>query len=129
VNQEIAPADIAPPAANYAHAVMTERAGTWLHTSGVVPTRPDQSVPDDVGEQAATVWANLLAILQDADMGPSDVVSIITYVVVDQLSSLPVIMAARDRALSGRRVASTLLTVPALANPAWKLEISLIAAR
>lgn len=129
MNQQIAPASIAPPAANYAHAVLSERSGTWLHTSGVVPTRPDQSVPDDVEEQAIVVWENLMAILQEAHMGPSDVVSISTYVVVDHMAEMPRIMAARDRALQGKRVASTLVTVPALANPKWKLEISLIASR
>ena len=129
MNQQIAPASIAPPAANYAHAVLSERSGTWLHTSGVVPTRPDQSVADSIEDQAATVWENLMAILQDAHMGPSDVVSVTTYVVVEHMESLPAVMAARDKALSGKRVASTLVTVPALANPKWKLEISLIATR
>jgi 2-iminobutanoate/2-iminopropanoate deaminase len=129
VNQQIAPASIAPPAANYAHAVLSERSGTWLHTSGVVPTRPDQSVAEGIEDQAATVWENLMAILQDAHMGPSDVVSVTTYVVVEHMESLPAVMAARDKALSGKRVASTLVTVPALANPKWKLEISLIATR
>ena len=129
MNQQIAPASIAPPAANYAHAVLSERSGTWLHTSGVVPTRPDQSVAEGIEDQAATVWENLMAILQDAHMGPSDVVSVTTYVVVEHLESLPAVMAARDKALSGKRVASTLVTVPALADPKWKLEISLIATR
>lgn len=129
MNQQIAPASIAPPAANYAHAVLSERSGTWLHTSGVVPTRPDQSVADSIEDQAATVWENLMAMLQEAHMGPSDVVSVTTYVVVEHMESLPAVMAARDKALSGKRVASTLVTVPALANPKWKLEISLIAAR
>jgi enamine deaminase RidA (YjgF/YER057c/UK114 family) len=129
VNQEIAPDSIAPPAANYAHAIVSERAGTWLHTSGVVPIRPDRSVPESVEEQAEVVWQNLTAILRDAMMGPSDVVSITTYVVVEHLASLPWIMQIRDKALANRRVASTLVTVPALANPAWKLEIALIACR
>ena len=129
MNQEIAPDSIAPPAANYAHAIVSERAGTWLHTSGVVPIRPDRSVPESVEEQAEVVWQNLTAILRDAMMGPSDVVSITTYVVVEHLASLPWIMQIRDKALANRRVASTLVTVPALANPAWKLEIALIACR
>jgi enamine deaminase RidA (YjgF/YER057c/UK114 family) len=129
VNHEIAPATIAPPAANYAHAVLTEDATAWLHTSGVVPTAPDLSVPESIQDQARVVWSNILAILQDADMGPSDVVSVTTYVVADHLSSLPWIMQARDAALNNRRVASTLVTVPALANPAWKMEIAIIAAR
>ncbi len=129
MNQEIAPATIAPPAANYAHAILTEGATVWLHTSGVVPTAPDRSVPESIQDQARVVWSNLLAILQDAHMGPSNVVSVTTYVVADHLPSLPWIMKARDTALNNRRVASTLVTVPALANPSWKMEIAIIAAR
>lgn len=123
---EIRPADIAAPAANYAHAVLTDRAGRWLHTSGVVPIAPDGSTPDSLAEQAAVVWANVAAMLRDAGMEPSDVVSITTYVVVGE--DLAPVMAARDRALAGHRAASTLVTVPALARPEWRMEVALIAA-
>ena len=129
MNREIAPASIAPPAANYAHAVLVERAERWLHTSGVVPTAPDGTVPEAIGDQADQVWTNLLAMLAAADMTATDVVSVTTYVVVDHMASLPVVMAARDRHLGGHRVASTLVTVPALARPEWKMEIALVAAR
>ena len=129
MNRQIAPSSIAPPAANYALAVHSENVTAWLHTSGIVGARPDGSIPTDVGAQAEVVWTSLRALLAEADMVPGDVVSIITYVVVDHLSALPQIMAARDRALQGHRVASTLVTVPALARPEWKVEIALVAAR
>ena len=124
---EIAPSSIAPTAANYAHAVLTESSQRLLHTSGVVPIAPDGSVPADLADQAAVVWANLLAILAEAGMRPTDVVSVTTYVVHGH--DLAPVMAARDRALGGHRVASTLVTVPALARPEWKMEIALIAAQ
>jgi enamine deaminase RidA (YjgF/YER057c/UK114 family) len=38
-------------------------------------------------------------------------------------------MAARDRVLDGHRAASTLVTVPALARPEWRMEIAIIASR
>jgi enamine deaminase RidA (YjgF/YER057c/UK114 family) len=60
-------------------------------------------------------------------MSPTDVVSVTTYVVHGE--DLAPVMAARDRALGGHRVASTLVTVPALARPEWRLEIALVAAR
>jgi enamine deaminase RidA (YjgF/YER057c/UK114 family) len=124
---EIRPADIAAPAANYAHAVLTERAGRWLHTSGVVPIAPDGATPEGLEEQAAVVWANIAAMLRDADMEPSDIVSVTTYVVVGE--DLAPVMAARDRVLDGHRAASTLVTVPALARPEWRMEIAVIATR
>jgi enamine deaminase RidA (YjgF/YER057c/UK114 family) len=124
---EIRPADIAAPAANYAHAVLTESATRWLHTSGVVPVAPDGSTPDSLVDQANVVWSNIAAILLDADMEPSDVVSVTTYVVVGE--DLAPVMDARDRALGGHRAASTLVTVPALARPEWRMEVAIIAAR
>jgi len=125
---EISPSDIAAPAANYAHAVLTTSPTRWLHTSGVVPVAPDGSVPDDIGEQADVVWSNIAAMLRDAQMHPTDVVSVTTYVVSGHLDDLGSVMAARDRALDDRRAASTLVTVPALARPEWKMEIAIVAA-
>ena len=124
---EIRPADIAAPAANYAHAVLTESASRWLYTSGVVPVAPDGSTPDELADQAALVWTNIAAMLRDADMGPTDIVSVTTYVVVGE--DLAPVMAARDAALGGHRAASTLVTVPALARPEWRMEIAVVAAR
>ena len=124
---EIRPADIAAPAANYAHAVLTEGATRWLHTSGVVPVAPDGSTPDSLADQAALVWANISAMLRDADLAQSDIVSVTTYVVVG--ADLAPVMAARDAALGGHRAASTLVTVPALARSEWHMEIAVIAAR
>lgn len=127
MHREIKPASIAPPAANYAHAVLVERAERTLYTSGVVPIDVDGSVPDGVEAQARVVWANITALLADAGMGPTDVVSVTTYVVVGE--PLAPVMAARDAALGGHRVASTLVTVPALARPEWRMEIAVVAAR
>jgi len=124
---EIRPADIAAPAANYAHAVLTEGATRWLHTSGVVPVAPDGSTPESLADQATLVWANIAAMLRDADMEPSDIVSVTTYVVVGE--ELAPVMAARDAALDGHRAASTLVTVPALARLEWRMEVAVIAAR
>jgi enamine deaminase RidA (YjgF/YER057c/UK114 family) len=124
---EIRPVDIAAPAANYAHAVLTEAPTRWLHTSGVVPVALDGSTPDSLGEQARVVWANIAAMLRDANMAPSDIVSVTTYVVVGE--DLGAVMAARDQALAGHRAASTLVTVPALARPEWRMEVAVVAAQ
>jgi enamine deaminase RidA (YjgF/YER057c/UK114 family) len=127
VNRPIMPSTIAPPAAHYAHAVLTTGAERWLHTSGVVPVAPDGSVPSTVAGQAEVVWANIDEMLHAADMTANDIVSVTTYVLPER--DLPAIMAARDRFLGDHRAASTLLIVPELAQPAWQLEISVVAAR
>lgn len=96
-----------------------------LHTSGVVPNRLDGGVPDEVGEQAAVVWAQISAMLDEAAMEVTDIVSVVTYVVAGQ--DLAAVMAERDRFMSDHRAASTLVTVPELAHPAWKVEIAIVA--
>jgi 2-iminobutanoate/2-iminopropanoate deaminase len=125
MHRELAPIRLAPPVANYALAVVSEGPTRWLHTAGIVPTRPDGSVPDDLAEQAETVWANLAALLDDAGLAVTDIVSVTTYVV--QGNDLAPVMAARDEALGGHRAASTLLVVPALARPAWRVEVAIVA--
>jgi 2-iminobutanoate/2-iminopropanoate deaminase len=126
VNREVRPSSIAPPAANFAHAILTEDVTRWLHTSGVVPIRPDGSVPPGIEEQAEVVWSTIRTLIIQARMKPIDVVSVVTYV-VDGESLVPV-MAARDAFMGRHRAASTLITVPRLARPEWKLEIAVIAA-
>ena len=125
-HQPIQPNEIAPPAAQYVHAMLTTGAQRWLHTSVVVPTRPDGTVPDAIEDQAVVVWTNIAAMLADAEMSVDDIVSVTTYAVVGQ--PLAGVMAARDRVLGEHRAASTLVTVPALARPEWLMEISVIAA-
>ena len=126
VNREVRPSTIAPPAANYAHAIITEDVTRWLHTSGVVPIRPDGSVPPGIEEQAEVVWSTIRTLIIQARMRPIDIVSVVTYV-VDGESLVPV-MAARDAFIGRHRAASTLITVPRLARPEWKVEIAVIAA-
>jgi 2-iminobutanoate/2-iminopropanoate deaminase len=127
MNHQIAPAGIAPPVANYAHAVVTDGPTRLLHTAGAVPVGPDGRVPEHLAEQADVVWANIGAIIAEAGMDPADIVSITTYVVAGE--ELGPVMAARDRFMDGALAASTLVTVPALARPEWRVEIAVVAAR
>jgi enamine deaminase RidA (YjgF/YER057c/UK114 family) len=127
VNTRIDPKGMAPPAASYAHAVLSVDPARIVHSSGVVPVPPSGAVPEDIGDQARTVWDNIEAILDTADMTPADLVSVTTYVIPGQ--DLAAVMAERDRALAGHLAASTLVIVPELAQAAWKMEIAVVAAR
>ncbi|MEO6651262.1 MAG: RidA family protein [Ilumatobacteraceae bacterium] len=126
MHRVVSPSSIAPPAAQYAHAVLSTAATRWLHTSGVVPTRPDGTVPEPVGEQARVVWSSIAAMLDDVGMAPTDIVSVTTYAVAGE--DVGPVMTARDEFLDGHLAASTLVTVPALARPEWKMEIAIVAA-
>ncbi len=126
MNRQITPPQIGAPVAAYAHAMLTESPARMLHTSGVVPVRPDGTVPEGLADQATQIWANIRAILAEAEMTPQDIVSVTTYAVVGE--DLGPVMAARDAFLSGHLTASTLVTVPALAQPTWRVEIAIVAA-
>lgn len=126
ISRQISPPGLGAPAANYAHAVVTNAPARWLHTSGVVPVDADGTVPDALQDQARVIWQNLSAMLAAAEMQPHHVVSVVTYVVEGQ--DLATAMAARDHALGGHLAASTLVVVPSLAQAAWKMEIAIVAA-
>jgi 2-iminobutanoate/2-iminopropanoate deaminase len=126
MNTPVMPSSIAPPAAAYSHAVLSVGVTRWLHTAGVVPFQPDGSVPDGLAEQIEAVWANIAAMLVEADMLVTDIVSITTYVVQGQ--DLAAVIAGRDRAMGGHRPASTMLVVPELIRPEWKVEVAVVAA-
>jgi 2-iminobutanoate/2-iminopropanoate deaminase len=107
---------------------MTSSPGSsMLHTAGIVGTRLDGSIATGVDEQAAEVWKTIGVLLDSAGFDPSDIVSYTTYVVAGE--DLAGVMDARDAFMDGHRAASTLITVPALAQPQWKVEVAVIAAR
>ena len=132
--RELKPAEMAAPAAAYAHGVHVPPGFECVVTSGVVPTRRDGTVPTNISEQAGVVWQNIFAILAEGKMSARDIISVTTYVVYtsdsgEMATRLKLVMAARDAALNGHLAASTLLTVPALARPEWLMEISVLAVR
>ncbi len=72
------------------------------------------------------IWDSIGAMLADAGMRPSDIVSIVTYV-VDRVD-LGEVMAARDLFMGRHRAASTLVTVKQLVRPEWRMEVAVVAA-
>jgi 2-iminobutanoate/2-iminopropanoate deaminase len=127
MNTLINPTNVGAPAASYSLAVKSSANSTWLHTAGIVGSRPDGSLAESVGEQAEEIWRSLSVIFEEAGFAMTDLVSYTTFAVQGQ-DLLPV-MAARDSALDGHRAASTLIVVPTLARPEWLVEIVAIAAR
>ncbi len=127
MNTPINPSTIGAPAAAYSLGVRTTAGSELLHTSGIVATAADGSVPEELHEQAEAIWFSLNEIIVAAGFTMQDVVSYTTYVVDG--NDLAVVMAARDAALDGHRAASTLIVVPRLARAEWRMEISVIAAK
>jgi 2-iminobutanoate/2-iminopropanoate deaminase len=125
--EPLEPSGVATPAATYVLGTRVTNPQILIHTAGIVGARADGSVPDDLAAQAQEIWRTIQVVVAEGGLELTDIVSYTTYVVDGQ--DLAVVMAARDAALSGHRSASTLIVVPKLARPEWRMEISVIAAR
>jgi 2-iminobutanoate/2-iminopropanoate deaminase len=125
--EQLSPANVAPAAASYSLGVVLRNPAVLLHTAGIVGTSPNGQVPDDLHAQATNVWQTIAALVSDAGLSMSDLLSYTTYAVDGE--DLSVLMAARDQALGGHKCASTLIVVPRLARPEWRVEVAAVAGR
>jgi enamine deaminase RidA (YjgF/YER057c/UK114 family) len=125
----IVPPTLRPPFGRYAHGTFVPSGAEWVFTSGQLPVRPDDSVPDGALDQARLCFANCAAILEDAGMGAADVVHISAF--VTDRAHMASYMAARDEWLAGldRRPASTLVIVAGFTRPEFLVEVEMTAAR
>jgi 2-iminobutanoate/2-iminopropanoate deaminase len=123
----ITPADLHPPAANYSHATAVPPNARWLYLSGQVGIAPGGRIPGDTAAQAEICFANIEAILRQADMAPSDLVRLTTYL-LDPRDRADY-MAVRDRFVGSPPPASTLVVISALADPRYRIEVEAVAAR
>ncbi len=94
---------------------------------------PGKSVSSPSGELAETdrgqheqAWTNIFAILDAANMDHTDIVEVIG--IVTDHAQVVLYREMRDVRLQGHLCASTLL-VCGLANPDWKVEIAVRAAK
>ena len=121
------PTTIAPTFSDYSHGVEAPAGARWLHVSGQVGVTPSGELAGDVAAQIEQAWSNVLAVLEAADMAPSDLVKVTAYLVGSE--GIPAYREIRDRMLGGARSASTLILVAGLASPDWKVEIEAVAAK
>ncbi len=122
ISTEYAPA----PASDYAQGVATPAGARWVHVSGQVGNALDGSLPEDVEAQHENAWNNVFAVLEADGMDRNDIVDVLG--IVTSPEDVPVFRKMRDRMLAGHVACATLL-VCALANPDWKVEIAVRAAK
>ena len=121
------PSMVAGPFGIYSHGVEVAPNARWMFISGQVGSDAQGNVPDDVSAQADNVWLNLINVLASADMDITNVVKVTMFLV--QGTDVALVRMARDRVIGSWRPASTLIYVPALADPKWKVEIEAYAAK
>ena len=112
----------------YSHVVEVVGPAKIVYLAGQVASGADGKIVGerDMKAQAEQVFKNLQTALAAAGATFKDVVKMTTY--VTDMSQSPVIREVRARYFGDTAPASTLVGVPALANPAYMLEIEVIAA-
>ena len=125
--RRIMPKTISPPLANYSHGVEVPPNARLLYLAGQVGIAPDGTVPSSCADQAEACFANILAILAEAGMGPGDLVRLNTY--LTDPADRAAYGAVRDRHVGAPPPASTLVVVRARARPELKIENEAIAAQ
>lgn len=124
----INPADIVTlNVPNYAHGAATDGAARWLHLSGQVGVRPDGTTEDGFEAQCRRAFSNIGACLRDAELGFEDVVMLRMYLTHSE--DLPALRAIRSEVFGERRLPSTLVFVSGLVDPAWRVELEVVAAK
>ena len=123
----ITPATIRPPFANYSHGMEVPAGHRLLFASGQLGIAPDDRIPEEAGAQADLCFQSIGAILAAAGMGFSDIVRINAF--VTDRAYLKPYMEARDRHVGSPPPASTLVIVSGFAQPEFKVEVEVIAAK
>lgn len=112
----------------FSHGKLVPADAEWLYTAGQTGRDIDGRTGDGIEEQADFAMRNLYYIVVDASMSSEDVIKMTIYYL--DPSHLPIIVAARNRYFGEDfRPASTAVGIAALANPAYLVEVELVAAR
>lgn len=119
--------DTAPaPFSDYSQAVEIAPGSRMLAVSGQVGVDLDGKLAQTEQGQHEQTWSNIFAILKANGMGPKNIFDVTAY--LTSQTGVPIYRQARDQMLGDARPASTLLIVSGLADPAWKVEIAVMAA-
>ena len=117
--------DAPQPSGGYAQAVKIFSAD-MLFVSGQIPVDADGVVPDSFADQCRLVWRNVEAHLRAAGMGLADIVKVTTYLADRAYAQEN--SAIRQEVLAGLTPALTII-IAGIYDPAWLLEIEVVAAR
>ena len=118
--------DAPVPSGGYAQAVRVEGARELLFVSGQIPVDADDAVPEAFADQCRLVWRNVEAQLRAGGMGLADIVKVTTF--LSDRAYAAENSAIRQEVLTGLTPALTII-IAGIYDPAWLLEVEVIAAR
>jgi 2-iminobutanoate/2-iminopropanoate deaminase len=111
----------------YSDAIETAPGLRWLYTSGTPGLTKDGELPKDLETQTHLVWQNVLEALQQAGMGPADLVKVTTS--LTNAKDIPAYVEIRNEVLGDARPASMLSVISELVRPGILVEVEAIAAK
>jgi len=120
------PKSIRSPFARYSHGVEVPSGKRLVLCSGQLGVRPDDTIPEDAGEQTELCFANIEAILGEAGLGLKDIVRINAF--VTDRAYFQAYMDVRNRIFADPAPASTLILVGGFTRPEFKVEVEVTAA-
>ena len=119
------PRDIHAPAGPYSHTAVVPRGAEIVFIAGQVGMTADGAVPGAFAEQAELTFRNLRACLAAHQLDVDAVVKLTVFVLPGQ--DFQALRQIRERHFGAHRPASTTVYVPALAAPAFLLEVEAVA--
>jgi 2-iminobutanoate/2-iminopropanoate deaminase len=120
------PEAVHPPLAAYNHQIELAGPARWLVMAGQVGMSPDGSIPEEPAAQFGVALENVLRNLNAAGMQAGDLVKL-TFYFVDEVPPAERAELLRTH-LGSHQPCSTLVYVPRLARPAFKVEVDAWAA-
>ena len=121
------PPDVHAPAGPYSHTAVVAAGSELVFVAGQVGMAKDGSVPAAFADQADLAFCNVRACLAAHGLGVESVVKLSVFVLPGQ--DFAALRQVRERHFGTHRPASTTVYVPALAAPAFLLEVEAVAAR
>jgi enamine deaminase RidA (YjgF/YER057c/UK114 family) len=121
------PNDVHAPVGPYSHTAVVPPGAELVFTAGQVGMGPDGAVPAAFAEQAEITFRNVRACLAAHGLGVEAVVKLSVFVLPGQ--DFQALRQIRERHFGTHRPASTTLYVPALAAPAFLLEVEAVAVK
>jgi enamine deaminase RidA (YjgF/YER057c/UK114 family) len=118
--------DAPQPSGGYAQAVRLSDVAELVFVSGQIPVEADGAVPGAFGDQCRLVWRNVEAQLRAAGLTLADIVKVTTF--LSDRAYAAENGAIRREVLAGLTPALTII-IAGIYDPAWLLEIEVIAAR
>jgi enamine deaminase RidA (YjgF/YER057c/UK114 family) len=110
----------------YADAVSVPAATDLIYTSGTPGLRPDGTLPEDFGAEAAQAWRNVEDALHRAGAALTDIISVRQW--LTDAADIPAYAAVRNSVIH-HQPAFMLAVIPGLVWPAMRVEIEVIAVR